>query len=334
MTASKIATDTRHSGTPLSRAQDAIPLRPEILAGLAEVAERLRQARAGGHPEREVIDAAVSAVVAGSALPALGERVIRIRTSNETAEAELAALIGVEQRLRERLRDLAEIHADDALDVLRAELDDVLTRARPVVEDLGDVDSAEEAITADKVSAWRLANTLAKRHGEIRAAQAVLVAGAVEPPDVPQITERASAAVRRLVADHGIVRDPDEHGTLGEPDYREASTNGANRDTSGRVVGSTGPPTGHRPWTTGSDLGDLRYVVRADVEPWLPRVAELTRARDEHRKRTEVAARAEAERLPGDEPERRLPHGRRMPPPPAALVQRLAEEELGIRDPL
>ena len=313
MTASKIARPAATgAATPLARAQDAIPGRREILAALPTITARREQARASGQPEREVIDAAVSAVVAGSALPALGERVIGIRNRNEILAAEHAAAIGVEQRLRERLRDLSVSHADDALNVLRAELGDVLTRARPVVEDLCDVTSAEEAITADKVSAWRLANTLAKRHGEIRAAQAIIVAGAVEPPDVPQITERASAAVRRLVADHGIVRDPDEHGTLGEPDYREASTNGANRDTSGRVVGSTRPPTGQRPWTTGSDLADLRYVVRDDVRAWLPTINELTRARGDHRKWTETEVRAAAEQPADEELRTPAPEGRRL----------------------
>jgi len=100
------------------------------------------------------------------------------------------------------------------------------------------------------------------------------------------------------------------------------------------VVGSTGrPPTEHRPWATGDALADLRFACRADVRAWLPTVRQLTGARDEHEQRQQDDARADAERTPGDEPQPLLRTDRRMPPPGRALVQRLAEEELGTTRP-
>ena len=57
------------------------------------------------------------------------------------------------------------------------------------------------------------------------------------------------------------------------------------------------PPVGgsNRPWCTGATLGDLRYVAcRDDVEPWLPSMRELTRARAAHQERKLDAARTTA----------------------------------------
>jgi len=56
MTASKIATDTRPL---LEKARSAMHGHAEIEKALSEVAERLRQARAGGQPEDDVAERAL-----------------------------------------------------------------------------------------------------------------------------------------------------------------------------------------------------------------------------------------------------------------------------------
>jgi hypothetical protein len=54
-----------------------------------------------------------------------------------------------------------------------------------------------------------------------------------------------------------------------------------------------------RPWCTDDTLTNLRFIVRPDVDAWVPSIRELTRARDEHQERKLDAARAAAG-LPAD----------------------------------
>lgn len=329
-TTDKTATeDTRPS--LLEKARSAMHGLAEIETGLADVTTRLRQARASVRPEEAVLDVALAAVLAGDPVPPdVGAQVLAIRRGNEAAMAEAQALGPLERRLRERLLALHRERADDALAVLRAELDTVISQAGPVLAELNDVDSADTAITADRVEEWRQAVALSARYGELRQAQRVLVSAAVTPQT--HISDRVSPDARALVDDYGIARDADSHHpTVGTgSDGGEVRLSGS-RIFTGRIVtdAHTDRPARPRPWLTGDGVADLHFLARPDVAPWVPTVAQLTGARDEHQSRMQAEARAEAERGPGDEPETFMRTGRRMPPPPAALLTRLAREELG-----
>ncbi|MBA2696773.1 MAG: hypothetical protein H0U62_13265 [Actinobacteria bacterium] len=319
----------------LERARAAMHGRSKIETALSEVAEQLQQARGAIRPEETVVDVALEVIRDGGAVPDdLGDRVLKIRRANESAFAEASVLGPLESRLRERLLAVHREQADDALTVLADELLELLTAARPVLARLGsDVDSADTAITSGRVNEWRQAGQLGTRYTEVRDVQRIVVAGALDPPDQARVTSRVSATVRDLVDNFGVVRQPHLHfPEVGTGVNRSEVRVGQSRIFSGRIVtdAHTDRPARPRPWTTGDPVADLRFLVRDHVIAWVPTVAELTGARDEHERRKQAEARAEAERRPGDEqPERRLPRGRQMPPPSAALIDRLAREELG-----
>lgn len=317
----------------LARARAAMHGRAAIETALSEVAERLRQARGAVRPEEDVLDIALASVLDGGAVPDdVGPQVLKIRHGNEAAWAEASVLGPLESRLRERLLAVHRERVDDALAVLRPELDTVISQAGPVLAQLGDVDSADAAISADRVQQWREAVAMAARYDALRRAQRILVSAAVTPQT--HISDRVSAEARALVDDFGTVRDADRHyPEVGGTDVNRSEVRtGEVRIFSGRLVTSdhSDRPVRPRPWLTGDVLDDLRFVCRADVRAWVPTLGQLTGARDEHQARIQDEARAEAEQRPGDEPEQRiLRTGRTMPPPPAALVERLAREELG-----
>jgi len=317
----------------LERARAAMRGRAAIETAIAEVAERLRQARSAIRPEEVVLNDVLATVLAGEKVPAdLADRVLAVRRGNESAWAEASVLAPLQERLQERLTAVHRDRVDDALHVLATELDVVLTAARPLLAQLDNVNDAESAIATDRVQPWRQAVELAERHVTVRGAQRLIVAGALDPPDQARVTARVSAEIRNLVDDFGIIRDPDRHHpTVG------TGANGADvrlsgsRIFSGRIMtdAHTDRPARVRPWLTGDAVEDLHFLARPDVIAWVPTIAQLTGARDEHEQRQQAEARAEHERRPGDEPQPFLRAGRRMPPPPAALIDRLAREELG-----
>ena len=315
----------------LARARAAMHGRAETETALSEVAVRLRQARGAVRPEEAVVDVALAAVLAGEKVPAdVGPQVLKIRRSNETAWAEAGVLGPLERRLQERLLALHRERADDALDLLATELGTLLAAATPVLDVLDGVNDADDAIAADRVEPWRQAVALSARYGELRRAQRILVSAAVTPQ--PHLSDRVSPEARALVDDYGVVRDADSH----HPAVGTGANGGEvrlseSRIFSGRIVvtAHTDAPVTPRPWLTGDTIIDMRFVTRDDVRAWVPRVRELTGARDEHERRKQDEARAEAERLPGDEPQTFLRTGRRMPPPGPELLTRLAREELG-----
>ena len=331
MTDTSTETDARPI---LERARSAMSGLTTVQAAITAVVEQLRQARASVRPEEAVVEYALDALLGGGAVPDdLGSRVLQIRRSNEAALATAQVLGPLERRLQERLLAVHREQADPALNVLAAELLELLTEARPVLARLNGVDDAEDAIAADRVDEWRQAVALTSRYAAVRDAQRVIVAGALDPPDQARLTARVSPAIRDLVDNFGVVRQPHLHfPEVGTGVNRSEVRVGQSRIFSGRIVtdAHTDRPARPRPWTTGDPVADLRFLVRDHVIAWVPTVAELTGARDEHERRKQAEARAEAERRPGDEqPERRLPRGRQMPPPSAALIDRLAREELG-----
>ena len=327
-------TATEPDAPLLEKARASMRGLAEIEAALSSVGERLRACRSAVRPEDAVLDVALEAVLDGDPVPAdLADRVLRVRRGNESAWAEASVLAPLRERLQERLTAVHRDRADDALRVLADELDVVLTAARPLLSQLGGVDDADSAINADRVQPWRQAVELAERHVTVRGAQRLIVAGALDPPDQARVTARVSAEIRNLVDDYGTVRDPDRHHpTVGAgADGRDVRLSGS-RIFTGRIMtdSHTDRPARPRPWLTGDGVADLHFLARPDVIAWVPTIARLTDARDEHERRKQAEARAEAERRPGDDdPQPFLRTGRRMPPPPAALLDRLAREEMG-----
>ncbi len=263
----------------LERARAAMPGRDTIEAALADVAARLRQARATPRAEEKDVPArALAGVLAGQPIPDnLGEQVLTIRRDLEAANAEFAALRQLEADLRHRLRATHAEQADRAFAVLRDELDQLLDQARHVLAELGDVNDPAAAIEADRVRAWREATTLAARYTELRDAQLAIVTDARTPPDVP--LGRTDPDARSLMRDHGHIRDAGAHGAIGDAATHRANTNEQQ-------------PT-RRPWLTGDSLADLRFIATHEhVEAWVPDISELTAARDEHTQRLRDEARA------------------------------------------
>ncbi len=137
MTDTSTETDARPI---LERARSAMSGLTTVEAAITEVAEQLRQARATVRPEEDVAELALSAVLAGDPVPDdLADRVLAIRRSNESAFAEASVLGPLEHRLREQLLAVHRDRVDDALAVLRAELDTVISQAGPVLAELGAV---------------------------------------------------------------------------------------------------------------------------------------------------------------------------------------------------
>ena len=154
MTSKTATEDTRPS--LLEKARSAMHGLAEIETGLADVTTRLRQARASVRPEESVVDVALETVLDGEKVPDdVGPQVLKIRRSNEAAFAAAQVLGPMERRLQERLLVVHREQADDALAVLRAELDTVISQAGPVLAELGDVDSADAAIAADRARPTR-----------------------------------------------------------------------------------------------------------------------------------------------------------------------------------
>ena len=252
-------------------------------AALAEVERRLTAAHATPRPEHDAADDALPDVLAGRGIPDdIGHRLLVIRQANEAAAASVLALQRLRDQLWQRQRDVQVTHADDALAVLRDELNTLLASARPLLARLGGVNDADDAIAADQVQPWRQAVAMAARYAELRQAQMVIVSAALEPAGTRDISP--------FTVDYGHVRDADRH----DPDV---GTDPYTPRVQESLMITHIPPTGgsNRPWCTGNTLADLRYVVcRDDVDPWLPSMRELTGARAAHRERKLDAARTAA----------------------------------------
>jgi len=304
-------------------------------SALTVVATQLRASRDAVRPEDSVAAVALDALLDGGVLPDdLATRVLQIRRDNEIRMATAQILGPVEERLKERLAVLHRTQADDGLRLLAVELDVILSEARPVLAELHGVDDAAGAIDADRVQPWREAIALAERHVALRGAQRVITSASLDPPDRARATTRVAPEVRDMVNNYGIVRDAARHyPELGGSDVnRSELRTGEVRIFSGRLItdSHTDRPVRVRPWLTGDAVADLHFLVTPGVAPWVPSIAALAGARDEHERHQQDEARAAAERRPGDDdPPFPRRGSRQMPPPSAALLDRLAREELG-----
>jgi len=279
-------TDTRPL---LELARAAMPGLAEIETGLSGIEAALSRIDRDGRPEWDPVDAVLPDVLAGLPIPGdLGSRVLAVRKANEATGLDVQALTRLRERLHVHQRQIEVKHVDAALKVVSAELDAVLTMARPVVARLGSINSGDAAITSGLVDEWRAARDIGGRYTEVRAVQLRITEDAMNPDNL------ADRDVALLVLDHGWVRDADQLDDAVGTDPRQPRV-----DHPQLMLTAAGAPIDTRPWNTGDRLADLHFVCRRDVSPWVPSIAELTSARAEFQARKRDTARTAAG-LPAD----------------------------------
>jgi len=266
----------------LARARASMPGLAEIEAALGGIEAALSRLDRDGRPEWSAVDDAVADVLAGLPIPGdLGSRVLAVRKGNEATGVAVQALTRLKDSLRVHQRETQVRHADRALGVVATELDAVLTAARPVLAALGNIDSADAAISAGLVDDWRAAGDLGDRYAGVRSVQLRITEGALNPDN------RVDRDVELLVVDHGLVQDADQLDDAVGTDPRQQPVDQPHL----MVTGGPGAPA-TRPWNSSNGRADLRYVCRPGVRPWLPSIGQLTSARAELK-----ARRRETERV-------------------------------------
>lgn len=268
-----------------TRVHSAIPNAITIEEALADVAARLQSTRQRGINELAIPTHAVDELVAGRPMPDdLADRVLDARRSNERGQAELDVLRRMQTTLRAKHRDAYVHGVDHALEVLADELAAIVTDARAVLADLGDIDDANGAIAADKVATWRRAGALAERYAEVRTLQAVAVSRAWSPQD-NRVRAVATPADARIVERHGHIVDAAEHAdlesagtTVREP--MQLGERGGDHDSD------------PLPWSLARGaLTALRWVITTPgAVAIVPTLAELEAARTAHSNRAESLA--------------------------------------------
>ena len=161
----------------LERARSAMPGHVVIEAGLAAADAALSRLDRDGQPEWSAVDDAVRDVLAGQSINPddLGSRVLATRRANEATGAHAEALTRLTERLHVHRREIQVRHVDRALHVVATELHQLLTQARPVLAELGNIDSADAAIKAGRADEWRTADDLAARYRQLRVVQLQLL---------------------------------------------------------------------------------------------------------------------------------------------------------------
>ena len=276
---------TTASPAPLmERARAAMPGLAEIETGLSGIEAALSRIDRDDQPEWDAVDTVLADVLAGLPVPDdLGSRVLTVRKANEATGVAVQALTRLRERLHVHQRQIEVKHVDAALKVVSAELDAVLTMARPVVAQLGSINSGDAAITSGLVDEWRAARDIGGRYTEVRAVQLRITEDAMNPDNL------ADRDVALLVLDHGWVRDADQLDDAVGTDPRQPRV-----DHPQLMLTAAGAPIDTRPWNTGDRLADLHFVCRRDVSPWVPSIAELTSARAEFQARKRDTARTAA----------------------------------------
>ena len=276
---------TTASPAPLmERARAAMPGLAEIETGLSGIEAALSRIDRDDQPEWDAVDTVLADVLAGLPVPDdLGSRVLTVRKANEATGVAVQALTRLRERLHVHQRQIEVKHVDAALKVVSAELDAVLTMARPVVAQLGSINSGDAAITSGLVDEWRAARDIGGRYTEVRAIQLRITEDAMNPDNL------ADRDVALLVLDHGWVRDADQLDDAVGTDPRQPRV-----DHPQLMLTAAGAPIDTRPWNTGDRLADLHFVCRRDVSPWVPSIAELTSARAEFQARKRDTARTAA----------------------------------------
>lgn len=165
----------------MTRALSAIPGYDDLDRAKRTAAEARAEARsatpAGGNLVAELADA----LTAGRDLPTnLADTAYASRTANAQRRADLLTVLkAVEVEIHERRDHAVAAGIDAALAVVAAELDDVVSRARPALAELGHIDTPQAAIDHGAAEAWRTAAQAADALVTLREVQGRLTALAV-----------------------------------------------------------------------------------------------------------------------------------------------------------
>lgn len=180
-----------------------------------------------------------------------------------------AALRRLDYELVRRVRATLVEHVDQALDVVRGDLDDVLDVARPTLGDLDGCATADDAITAGLVEQWQRARALAQRHDHVRDVQRVIVSAVLPTRDAPDDPAQwyVSPDGAALVDRAGYQSDAPEVLAALVPGPRPAGgwrLEDHRPDVAAPVA----------PWLVGDPLDRLRHAT-ATPATWLPSLAAL-----------------------------------------------------------
>lgn len=231
-----------------------------VLEGCAELAFA-EAARHSGlvTPESASVAEVVAAIVAGGRLPDdADQRFLEHQAENDRNVMLARRYSAAGEALRETVATTKATAVDKGLSVLADELDAVLNEARPIVECLGWIDTAAAAVEHDMADEWKALSKLADRLVEVRRVQRTLVAD----------TRRDGSGPVLAVDLYGHVRNADQHGDVAG--YR------AQRQGPRRANAITGKPEEDVavPWL-GDPVRALLFQARADVETWVPNMAQL-----------------------------------------------------------
>lgn len=290
---------------PLQRVQH--PLIREMLDSLpgysaaTEIAHRAEQ-------RIRVLDGAVPAQ---QARPATADEVsddwldaeVQRRVTAQTVAAERAALVGLAEDCNADAATIARTAAGEQLLIeLGARFDDVMAKVSAAVDELGEVTSAQEAITTGKTDAWQQLTALRDDYDSVRIAADIVFSS--EHGDL----------VRRS---RGLSADPEasslRHRNLDAvaPGWRRGPANEYAADG-----------TGSTPWP-GDPVEQLVWFVRHGSEPWLPTAGQAeshlaTRDQEARASRTDALV-GEHQRL-GRDPYDSGRGNRHVPPPKPHLL--------------
>jgi hypothetical protein len=226
---------------------------------------------------------AIAGLHAGAGMPDdLGEQLLAQQHRFDAYTAARGALDQIAQRLQAERTQHLSANADEALDVLREDLDKILDRGEGALDLLNGIYTAEAAIAAARVDEWQTGQQIANDYRELRELQAVVTAIALQPRDVArastatQLLPAPSRRIRELVLTLGTLLDfPDRYpaGYTAREPYLQG--------TSITRVEAIGEPNGTPlPWATSDPLENLAWIAANRDSVWLPSVAELRQAQD------------------------------------------------------
>jgi hypothetical protein len=278
----------------LIRAREALGL--DVLEDLAEqISTEALERSAAVVNERALINAAADAVLTGGEIPAdLGADLAAARVAAAQNGAALEILRATQERLPDAFREHCQARADQALAVVRAEIDEIVSAARTAFVTLGPVRTADDAIEGGVSDEWLTARRLAVRYAEARAAQATIISAAVDTTRDNTTPGDGITARGALLTDYfGTIDSP----WLYDPGLVQTFDNQLARIRTGHTperadyFGRAIPAGVHRlPWQidTADQLHALRWLTTTEnVEVCTPTLGELITAERQGREQAE-----------------------------------------------
>lgn len=196
----------------LTDALDAIPGRRGVVEALADVEQRLSALAAidSDPPQRDA--RAAETLIAGASLDfdQFADDLAADVRAAERRQLERNALGQVRDRLTAHLELVDRVRADDALGYLDDRLGELLEQARPLLAELGNVRTADEAIDADTGPAWRRTVALAASVADIRGAQVEVIRHRYRDSAHGDAGAIAAVALFGSLAHPERVADPDD----------------------------------------------------------------------------------------------------------------------------